>query len=251
MKLSVGMLYYLIKLFGLKHGVTLFVNFKLNRLDHIKLPHLKLAFALRKGTSDVPLFDQIFVHPEYSMTFTSTPGIIIDGGANIGLFTLQMKNKFPDAKIISVEPDKGNFEMLQKNVAGYDDIFCENRGLWNKETGLKIYDKYEAGNWGLIVEECNNGEENVKALSISSIMDKYAIERIDLLKLDIETSEKKVFMDNYESWLPKTKMLIVELHDWMEEGCSKPFFDAITKTFTNYKYLITGQNTIIINNDID
>jgi len=59
-ELTPGMLYYFIKLFGVKHGLTLFANFKLNRLDRIKLPHLKLAFALRKGTSDVPLFDQIY-----------------------------------------------------------------------------------------------------------------------------------------------------------------------------------------------
>jgi len=250
MKLTAGMFYYFIKLFGLKHGITLFANFKFNRLDNIKLPHFKSAFALRKATSDVPLFEQMFVHPEYTMSFTSSPKIIIDGGANIGLFTLLMKNKFPDARVISVEPDKENFEMLQKNVASYTDVICENCGLWNKEASLKVYDKYEAGNWGLVVEESKD-EGNVKAVSINGIMEKYGIQKIDLLKLDIETSEKKVFFDNYESWLPKTKMLVVELHDWMEEGCSKPFFDAITKTFTNYKYLITGQNTIIINNDID
>ena len=45
-------------------------------------------------------------------------------------------------------------------------------------------------------------------------------------------------------------MIIIELHDWMEEGCAKPFFEAINKSITNYKYLVHGQNTIIINNDI-
>jgi FkbM family methyltransferase len=250
MKLTPGMLYYFIRLFGLKHGITLFTKFKLNRLDHIKLPHLRQAFALRKGTSDVPLFDQMFVHREYNITFTNNPSVIIDGGANIGLFTLQMKNKFPDATIISVEPDKDNYAMLQKNVAGYSDIICENCGLWNRDASLKVYDKYDGGKWAMVVEESNH-EGNIKAVSIGNIMQKYGLNRIDLLKLDVETSEKKIFLDNYEAWLPKTKMIIIELHDWMEEGCSKPFFNAITKTFTNYKYLITGQNTIIINNDID
>jgi FkbM family methyltransferase len=250
MKLTPGMLYHFVKLFGLKHGVTLFTNFRFNKLDHIKLPHLQSAFALRKGTSDVPLFDQIFVHPEYNMTFPITPKVIIDGGANIGLFTLLMKNKFPDAMVISVEPDKDNFGMLQKNVASYNNVICENCGLWNKEANLKVYDKYDSGKWAMVVEESKE-DANIKAISIGAIMEKYALDRIDLVKLDIETSEKKVFLDNYECWLPKTKMLIVELHDWMEDGCSKPFFNAINKTFTNYKYLITGQNTIIINNDID
>lgn len=250
MKLSAGMLYYLIKLFGLRHGITLFIKFKFNRLDHLKLPHIKHALALRKGTTDVPLFDQIFVHPEYVLSFDKAPTNIVDGGANIGLFTIQMTNQFPEAAIISIEPDKDNFAQLQKNVAGYKNVSCENCGVWDKDTLLRVYDKYDRGKTAMVVEE-NNETGNIQAISISSIMKKYHLERIDLLKLDVETSEKNIFADNYESWLPKTKMLIIELHDWMEEGCSKPFFDAITKTFTNYKYLITGQNTIIINNDID
>lgn len=250
MKLSAGMLYYLIKLFGFRHGITLFVKFKFNRLDHLKLPHLKHALALRKGTSDVPLFDQIFIHPEYVLSFDKKPSIIIDGGANIGLFTLQMKNQFPDATVICVEPDKDNFAMLQKNVAAYSNVSCENCGVWDKDTHLKVYDKFNGGKFAMVVEESNEAG-SIKAISISDIMEKYKIDRIDLLKLDVETSEKKIFADNYSNWLSKTKMLVIELHDWMEEGCSKPFFDAITKTFTNYKYLITGQNTIIINNDID
>ena len=81
-------------------------------------------------------------------------------------------------------------------------------------------------------------------------MEKMKWRHIDILKLDIETSEKKVFLDNYESWLPKTKMVIIELHDFMEEGCSRSFFTAINKTFTNYEYMIKGENTAIINNDL-
>ncbi|MPN35170.1 hypothetical protein SDC9_182665 [bioreactor metagenome] len=46
-------------------------------------------------------------------------------------------------------------------------------------------------------------------------------------------------------------MIIIELHDWMEDNCAKPFFEAINKTFKNYKYYINGENTIIINQDID
>jgi hypothetical protein len=65
--------------------------------------------------------------------------------------------------------------------------------------------------------------------------------------LDIETSEKMLFLDNYEDWLPRVNVLIIELHDWLEDGCARPFFEAVNKTFPKYKYLIQGDNTIIIN----
>ena len=40
---------------------------------------------------------------------------IIDGGANIGVETIRFANFFPNAKIISVEANKSNYEILKKN----------------------------------------------------------------------------------------------------------------------------------------
>jgi hypothetical protein len=82
-------------------------------------------------------------------------------------------------------------------------------------------------------------------------MEKYSIERIDIIKLDIESSEKQLFLDNFDYWLPKTKIIVIELHDWMEEGCSKAFFEAINKSFSKYEFSIIGDNIIIENKDLN
>ncbi len=94
------------------------------------------------------------------------------------------------------------------------------------EVVLKVYDKYNMGKWAMVVEETKT-EGNVSAISINELLEKYQLDRIDILKVDIETSEKVVFSDNYEQWLPKTKMILIELHDWMEPACAQPFFNAI------------------------
>ncbi len=44
-----------------------------------------------------------------------TPENIIDLGANIGMSSLYLADRFPDAKIIGVEPDGENGEMLKKS----------------------------------------------------------------------------------------------------------------------------------------
>jgi hypothetical protein len=41
---------------------------------------------------------------------------------------------------------------------------------------------------------------------------------IDLLKIDIEGAEAELFSTNYESWLPKTRVIVIELHD---ANCTK------------------------------
>ena len=45
----------------------------------------------------------------------------------------------------------------------------------------------------------------------------------------ISRTDIVVFEKNYENWLPRTRLLIVELHDRMQPGSSKAVFNAITK----------------------
>ena len=136
--------------------------------------------------------------------------------------------------------------MLEKNLARYSDIEIIRAGLWHSDTRLQVMDKYDAGDSSLVSEEDPGG--NVTGISMNTLVNKYAIERIDVLKIDIEGSEQALFLKNFEQWLPRVRMIIIELHDWLMPGSSKPFFDAIQKTFIDYTYAISGENTIILNN---
>ena len=157
-----------------------------------------------------------------------------------------MANRFPNAKIICIEPDTENFDLLKQNVSPYENIFCENCGLWNKTTTLKVYDKFNAGKWGIITEEdVENG--TISAISPDFLIEKYDISKIDILKIDIETSEKQLFSENYKTWLSATKTLIIEFHDRLESGCFKVFIDAVNDVFSEYDYSVSGENTIIYN----
>ena len=60
-------------------------------------------------------------------------------------------------------------------------------------------------------------------------MHKYGVSQIDLLKIDIEGSERELFMDSYDYWLPRTKVVVIEFHDWMKEGCSRAVYKAIAQ----------------------
>ena len=246
---SMGTYLKLLQRFGGLQGTKLFFQIMTRQFNSLKLPGIKHPVSLRKATSDVYVFYQVFLYNEYDIKFKTTPRVIIDGGANIGLFTVKMKAEFPDAKIICVEPDKSNFQQLQKNVSPYEDVFCENRGVWSREAKLKVWDKYEIGEWAYVVEE-DEKDWNVNAISIKALMKKYNIDFIDVLKLDIESSEKQVFSEDFSYWVARTKMIIIELHDSMKEGCAQQFFEAIHKTISNYTFSIKGENVVIINKDI-
>jgi FkbM family methyltransferase len=159
-----------------------------------------------------------------------------------------MKTKFPESKIICIEPDPENFKLLERNTNKLTKICLENSGLWVRSSYLKITDKFDFGNWGMVTEE-TSVPGNLMGVSVSDIINKHKIDYVDIFKIDIESSEKILFSENYQEWLPKVKMIIIELHDNLTMGCGKVFFNAIHNTFQNYSYFVVGDNTVIVNND--
>ncbi len=218
------------KTLGFQGGMLLFKRYiRKNNSFKILLPKYKAPIFLRNNTSDIGVFYQMFLSKSYNIGIDNSPKVIIDCGANIGLSTVFFKNKFPDAQIIAIEPEKSNFDMLKKNTKFYTNIHCLHNGIWNKSTNLSIEDD-NLGHWGFTVTEVDFENENtISAISINDIMIEFNIKQIDILKIDIEGSEKELFEKDFENWLSITKVLIIELHDGLKKGASKSFFKAITK----------------------
>jgi FkbM family methyltransferase len=115
-------------------------------------------------------------------------------------------------------------------------------GIWNRNTYLEILDN-GYGNWGFMTNEVDHStDKTISAISIDQIMKDYDIEQIDICKINIEGSEKDLFEKNYEQWVPKTKAIIIELHDRMKEGCSKSFFKAMV----NYDFDLSQKGSYLV-----
>lgn len=234
--------------YGIRKGIGLYTNLKLNRVNPVKVPGIAQPVYLRRGTSDLAIFDQVFLLGEYDIAFPYQPDVIVDAGANVGLFAVLMKNRFPEAKIVCIEPDPDNYELLEKNLEAYSNVELIHAGLWCSNTRLSIVDKYEEGHSALAVEQ-DETTGNIPAITMDKVISDFSLSKIDLLKIDIETSEKELFSKNYEQWLPRVRTIVIELHDWLREGCSKTFFDAIDRKFVSYSYSVHGENTVIENKD--
>lgn len=234
------------KKFGLIHGLKLYIQFSLGYTNQLVIPGFKYKINLRKNTTDIKSFKRILLAAEYDINIPFEPKVIVDAGANIGLFSLIIKNRYPDVKIICIEPDPGNFEVLKSNLSSYSDIYFVNKALWYENAGLYISDKMNLGEWGLIVES-NQELANAKSITVDIIRELYNIDVIDLFKIDIEGSEKYLFSENYEEWLKSTRMIIIELHDWINAGSSKSFFTAINQALPSYTYFCKSESSILLN----
>lgn len=194
-------------------------------------PSLRYAYHLRIPSSDVNVFRQIFIDKEYEFNTRSLPATILDAGANIGLSSIYFASRFPDARIIAVEPEESNFSVLEMNSRPYENITPVRAALWHRDEQVNLIDP-DLGKWGFMThgnEESGRAYGNklhhVRGLTVRTILDMFGIEHLDILKMDIEGSEREVFSDA-GSWLPDVDTLIVELHEHMKPGCNRSFREA-------------------------
>lgn len=223
-------------------------------LNKIYFFGLSSRLNIRPKSSDLLAFHQVFTFKGYDINLGFIPKVIVDGGANIGLTSLYFNKKYPNVKIIAIEPEESNFEMLERNCGSYKNIILLKRALSNEtNVNLNVIDK-GYGNWGFITESnanlgCHKILNTIRTISIDEVIKENNLEFIDLLKIDIEGAEKELFESNYENWIPITKCIIIELHDGMKMGCSKSFFSAISKyNFSFHK--MNGGNSLFVNRNI-
>ncbi|HXK56230.1 MAG TPA: hypothetical protein PLZ16_06255, partial [Gammaproteobacteria bacterium] len=90
------------------HGVFSAIAGKLTGtsfLVQVRRPGVRHPFFLRLPSSDAWTLEQIFVQHEYRFDVVRHPVSILDAGANIGLASISLANRFPRARIIAIEPE--------------------------------------------------------------------------------------------------------------------------------------------------
>lgn len=212
----------------------------------MKIPQARHPVTLRAGTSDLATFEQVFVWEDYDLPLNEAPELIIDGGANIGCATIYFANRYPNARIIAVEPDKANFQMLVCNTSFYRNVSLIRAGIWHKRTWLKI-ENPEDEKWKLRVCECDRGDDAIAATTIPDILAEVGASSLDLLKLDIEGAERELFANGDRQWLERVKALVIELHDHYKPGCSAAFY-AATAAY-NFSRTEKGEHVTLINRE--
>ncbi|HXL58056.1 MAG TPA: FkbM family methyltransferase, partial [Chitinophagaceae bacterium] len=217
----------ILKGLGLSNGLKFYSHTKFKGRSPIQFSFLKYPVYIRNIKSDATMFEQIFVNKEYDIKVPFKPEVIIDLGANVGYASVLFANRFPKAKIFALEPEDNNFGIAQKNVQPYNNITLIKGAVWDKPEQINVVDN-GYGEAAFMIEP-GEGKHPVRAYTITEIMQITGMNYIDILKIDIEGSEKEIFENGYEDWVPVTKIMIAETHDRYKSGTSKALFSAIGK----------------------
>src|SRR5258708_27952845 len=173
------------------------------------------------GGSDAFIFSEVFSHRYYDFALPFTPETILDLGANAGFTSIFFARKYPDARIIAVEPVASNVEILRRNVELNDlnvsivpaAIAVEDGSVTMNVSGLD-YGHQVIDDLAEMPKDCEGNEVN--AISMRSLMAEFELKRIGLLKIDIEGYEKRLLTETCD-WLRRVDAICIELHDGYTE----------------------------------
>lgn len=140
--------------------------------------------------------------------------IVIDVGANVGFFSMMIRDRFPEAKIYAIEPIPQTFTCLKKNLSGNSDqVF--NLALSNKNGLEKIgFNELESANSHVLLSERQKDSADeivkVRAETLDQFCADNDIDSVDILKIDTESFEAHV-LQGARKILGKTRYLHLEI----------------------------------------
>ena len=176
------------------------------------------------GTSQAVITgDEYGLHPFLHSPLRHEVRTVVDIGANIGAFTLAARRMFPNARVIAVEPDPENNELLRRNCGDDSQVtICPTAVLNDGCPNTVHLCRHELNSGGSYVRELfyqksapftDSDPIEVPCRPIHDLLVDLGVNVIDLLKVDAEGSEVDIFSClAAHRWLPKTCWIRFEWH---------------------------------------
>ena len=174
----------------------------------IKLKNLASPIAIRAVKSDVVTVINNIIREEYGRIAPACkiPKYMVDAGAYIGDTAAFFLTRYKELKVISLEPNDDNFRMAKTNLNPYGKrVILLQKALWGTDKQMGFVGNQTVGQ----VSETGDG---VECISIPTLMHRYCMPWLDILKMDIEGAERDVFESNAERWLSLVELIIIEIH---------------------------------------
>lgn len=196
--------------------VIFLVYFGLYKKDTFTLMYRNgLTVKLRTSSTDIQALANVWINEEYKKTGfeIKNDDIIIDVGAHVGLFTLYASQYCKSGKIFCFEPIKKNFDLLSENIKinQLSNVKCIHTAVHDKNDSIRMYlSKTDDAAHSVF----NNGNEYVyvNTITLSEIFNANNIQVCNLLKMDCEGSEYKIFETTPDEHMERIQKICLEYH---------------------------------------
>jgi len=176
--------------------------------------------------------------------------VVFDVGANIGDVTLAAVRSFPNAHIYSFEPVRATYQTLCENIRNYSDrITPYNFGFFNASEVLDIHIASFHGASSILDQSLahksvhphitETGTESIQVYTLDSFMAGKSIDRIDIVKIDVEGVELEVIAGGRETFENKVDNVFIEL-SFLRRNRESPYWVEICKSLYDSGFMLVN-----------
>jgi len=137
---------------------------------------------------ELEILRDVLLDDEYEPGAIPHPEVILDLGSNIGTSVVFLRHRFPDARIIGVEPDPATFPRLERNVRGVRGVSLIQAAV-SAEDGWSAFRSEQLSPLSSLASSPSRAGPTVRTSSIDSILAEAGVSHADLVKIDVEGSE--------------------------------------------------------------
>jgi FkbM family methyltransferase len=174
----------------------------------VDLRSLGRSVRLRSHTTDISVLGELLVGGSYAGVAGRAARVatILDLGANTGLAARWLHHQFPNSEIICVEPEPENFSVLKYNLQQVPNAQAFQVCIAGHARKVSL--ATTTGEHGYAMVDDDSAE--IDAITMDELLSRASVERVDLLKCDIEGAEQEVFASC--PWAREIELAVVECH---------------------------------------
>ena len=177
----------------------------------VRLKGLGGSVYLRSHTSDISVLGEVLGAQTYAAAAAAVaangePSTIVDLGGNTGLAARWLLARLPSAGLVSVEPEAGNYALLERNLAGR--AKCLRACAGGAERRVRMIGSGDEDGFRMV----DDPDGDVRVTTMPAIISAAGGPEVDLLKVDIEGAERELF-EECRPWIGQIAVLSVECHD--------------------------------------
>ena len=148
--------------------------------------------------------------------FLKKDSVVLDIGANIGWYAINLSKSVPEGRIIAFEPIPKTYDYLVKNIAlnKLGNIKTYNIGLSEKAGYFNFYYNRKYTGATSLVNLINEHDVSLircRVEKLDNFLKKSKIRQVDFIKCDVEGAEKLVVEGGLESIKKNKPIIFIEL----------------------------------------
>jgi FkbM family methyltransferase len=167
---------------------------------------------------------------QLNLNYNNKNAIVMDIGANIGIYTILLSHIYPKAKIIAIEASPTIFEMLRSNcklnnlVFPGSNVLLINKAISDKDDiTTEFYEKHSMSTMlkefltnlssTILTNKDQLNKKLVRTVTIDNLVETIGVNEISLLKIDVEGAEVLALKGAIKTLThKKIKNMVIEYH---------------------------------------